>query len=184
MLRVEVVAVADGCRCSITFDVVEPSGVVMRRKQGTEKWHERGRPSTGMITEVWITPAGVSFRAATFREQDAFAVGTGCFKKFSEANRVGHDPDINWASVESVDEDGAKLDWNDQVMAWGDDRCDGSFTWSIPWEFRVRDGPAKVFAIVEQTATVTRAGRASAEKAGAQVSSDLNDRSVEDPIFE
>lgn len=69
-------------------------------------------------------------------------------------------------------------------MAWGDDRCDGSFTWSIPWEFRVRDGPAKVFAIVEQTATVTRAGRASAEKAGAQVSSDLNDRSVEDPLFE
>src|SRR5690606_21973992 len=99
-------------------------------------------------------------------------------------DRVGHDPEPNWASVESVDEDGAKLDWNDQVMAWGDDRCDGSFTWSIPWEFRVRDGPAKVFAIVEQTATVTRAGRASAEKAGAQVSSDLNDRSVEDPIFE
>lgn len=67
----------------------------------------------------------------------------------------------------------------------GDFPCEGSITFSIPWEFRVgADGPAKVFTIVEQVATFTSTGRATVEKAGAQVSSNLDDPSVEDPIFE
>lgn len=155
----------------------------MLRMLGTRKKHRRGRPSSGMIAERWITPVDVSFLAVQVREREVNAVGTGCYEQHLRENNVGHHPEAAWRRITSVESQGSKVDGYDQIAFEGS-RCDGTATYSIPWEFRVGGGAAKVFATVDQVGTFTRAGRVSITKAGAEVSSDLNDPTERDPRFE
>lgn len=180
--EVEIVAEVRGCRCSITFEIIEPSGVLMRIKEGSKKKHVRGTASTGMITEIWIQPADVSFENANFREHEVRAVGTGCFETHLAENWTGHGASETVWTAAGVDGDGTKLSGIDKIHFHGT-KCDGTMTWPIPWVFALPGGKPKVFAVVEQVGTFDDRGRVTITKAGASVSSKLSDPTEEDPEF-
>lgn len=179
---VTIVAERAGCSCSITLEVVEPQSVVMQRMPGTGKRHRRGQASTGMITEIWILPADVSFASAQFREREVDATGTGCFEAHFRSNSVPHGANTDWWEIETVDARGSKILGYDRVY-FEASSCGGTIAWAIPYEFRVDYGTPKVFTTVQQVGTFTADGHATATKAGASVSSSRNDPTERDPRF-
>jgi hypothetical protein len=182
----QISAAANGCQASITFSVVAPSGVVMKRKPGTRKSHTKGKPSTGMIVDVYVQPADVSFRNVTFREREAYAVGTGWFEEYFRTHQVGHHPNPDSWSVEGVDPAlGSKFRGGDRIEAHADSVGAGTITWSIPWEYTVGSAlfPHTFPSPVVQVASFTANGTATVSKGGESTSSNLNDSSEKDPLF-
>jgi hypothetical protein len=47
---------------TIDFDVIAPIGVVARQVPCTVAYHTQGRPDSGMLTVVYLTPDIVSFQ--------------------------------------------------------------------------------------------------------------------------
>lgn len=179
-----ITAQGGGCSCSITFNVVEPSGIVMERVPGTKKNHAQNTASTGFIGQAYIQPADVSFENIQIREQEVNAVGTGCFQQYFASHNVGHNPKPDFSSVSAVEgTNGSKVDGQDQV-AFSGSKCEGTITWNIPWEFKVGSGDAKVFSTVNQVGTFDAAGSVTAAKAGGSASSNFGDASEKDPAFE
>jgi hypothetical protein len=174
--KVTVVAKAKGCEASIIFEVVEPSGLIMKRMPGTGKRHFKNTPSTGMITEIWLQPPDVSFKAVHIHEQEAYAVGTDAFKKYCEENQVGHNPNPNDFYIDTVDANGSKCRGYDRVAAQGS-AAKGTMTWSIPWEYTVNNSfvSKRIAKSVEQVATFGANGTVRVTKATAEVSSKLGD---------
>lgn len=127
-----------------------------------------------MITDVWITPADVSFEAIELHEQEVDAVGTGCFAQYLQTHHIGHHPNPGWTGIVAVEANGSKMSAPDHI-AFSGSACAGTITWSIPWEFRVNGGASKLFIVLDQVGTFTANGHVTATKAGATVSSARND---------
>lgn len=156
----------------------------MERRPGTKGNHRRGKASVGFIADIYILPADVSFENCSYLEDEAYAVGTGCFEAFCRNNNVGHHPNTSPISIGPPvsDTSGSKVNGFDKIW-WAGSSCDGTWTHSIPWRFQVGSGASKVFATIDQVATITRAGGADISKAGASNHSDLSDASEKDPLF-
>jgi hypothetical protein len=170
----------DGSTLTLTFTVIEPSGGRVERKPGTGVWHEKGKPSVGILGEFYLLPEDVSFKAILFREGVTHAKCTGYFKP---KNGWAHDPSPEWLSiVELVPGKGWKVDGSDRIFGtddWiGKPYADGTFLWTIPWQFRVGKGNPKVFTSVDQLKTIDPSGALTVTKGNASATKALNDPST------
>jgi hypothetical protein len=183
---VVVSAEGDGCRATITFTVVAPSGVHMVRRPGTLKNHTRGTPSTGMILDIYIQPSDVSFREVRFTEREVRATGTDDFEQYCRENEVKHGANFNAASISRVDPKlGSQINGTDRAAARATAPGVGSMTWAIPWEYTVSGGLMTHLlpGTVDQVVTYAADGTATLTKGGASVDSARNDRTEKDPLF-
>jgi hypothetical protein len=178
---VTVTATGTDCTATIVFQVIEPSGVLMEVASGT--YHVQGQLSCGFNAKVYIQPDTVSFRNIMVREQDCMGVGTGYFEPVS--GQISHHPNANFMTVgDQVDGKGSQLDGQDTVKmdlkGAPTPYSDGTFTFAIPWEFRVGSAASgnKVFATVNQVFTLDSSGTVTAQKDNsATVTAKLNDPS-------
>jgi hypothetical protein len=95
--NVVITATNDGCQCTITFTVVQPSHWTMVRQPGTNLNHHNGWPDCGWMGITYFHPDDVNFYRVEDRELDSQAVGTGSFSGFGGAYH-GHYPPPDNAS--------------------------------------------------------------------------------------
>lgn len=171
-----ITATYKGVSQSVSFTIVEPSAVVIRQKDGTGIWHVYGRPFCGFKGWMYLTPADVSFENVEIFEGSATASCTGYFE-YQEG--LVHNQSPAWVSVGSVaDGIGSKVDGTDTIQGDSDNHTpyiDGTFTWPIPWHFRVGSGEGKQFKIVNQVKTIDEFGTLSISKGDTTKSSELYD---------
>ncbi len=170
---------ADGSICTLTFNVIEPSGGFLQRKPGTGVWHIHGKPSVGYQAELFLLPDDVSFEFVEFAEGLTHAKCTGYFK-----SREGyqHDPTPQGFLVilpPVVPGKGSKVEGHDDIRGTDDDLgppySDGTFLWEIPWKFRVSGGSPKQFTTMKQLKEIDSTGKLTITKGNIKVSKELND---------
>jgi len=169
-----ITATCEGCSLTIDFTVVEPAGVIFEQEAGTGIWHINGYASAGFKGRPYITPNDVSFVNIEVREQSCVGTGTGYY---SELNGLVH-PVGSWGSVSTgTTEKPNKFDLVDKVESGigASPFSDGTFTWLIPWEFRVGSGNAKVFTTVPQQQDTDSAGKVTISKGGISVNKNAGD---------
>jgi hypothetical protein len=173
-----------GATATITLTIVEPNDVKMKQKSGTVGHHTINTASAGVIADVFIFPADVSFENCSYLESDVNAVGTGCFQKYYQDNNVGHNPNPNPLPIGPPDNDtsGSKAPGYDQIDCSAS-KCAGGWTWSIPWSFQVGSGSPKQFKVVDQVITITADGTATVSKVGATNTAAYGSATVKDPLF-
>ncbi len=167
---------ADGCECTITFTVIEPSGATIDRAPGTGIHHVHGTPSAGFRGQPFIQPDDVSFENIEIREGSVAGVGTG---HFSSVHGRVH-PVGSWVTVGSVVAGkGSRVDGIDTIRGVipgpGPPFVPGTFDWPIPWEFRVAGGAGKAFATLTHHMSIDAAGTFTISKGGTSVTAALND---------
>jgi hypothetical protein len=142
---------------SITFEVVEPSGVVfIRNGYALEKdpdWHNLDEPTAGFNGLPLVRPDDVSFQNITVREAGGTCEGYGVY---AYMNGVEHKVSESWYNVVDGLEYYFMIENNvvhvcDQVRTgippepWGE----GYWVWPIAWEFQTVSTPgAKKFCEV------------------------------------
>jgi hypothetical protein len=138
-----------GSTCTITFNVVEPSGVAMARTGGTR--HAVNRPDIGMKCTPYFLPDDVCFYRLQWHEVDVPCVCTGVYAPF---NGVGHDPHPATLGMSQtvVAGLGTKANAVDTIYS-GDPGtappfAPGSEHFAIPWEYRVFGGSWHRFTTV------------------------------------
>ncbi|SHN10798.1 hypothetical protein SAMN05192549_104353 [Duganella sacchari] len=178
---VTVTATGGGCSSTVTFTVIEPSGVLMQRAPGTNLAHTQGIPSVGVRTEIFLQPDTVSFQFIEISEDDCPGLVTGYFVGTPlDGVRHGTHGAGTWVIVGSpVAGKGSKVIANDTAYTgycnFGTPYSAGTFDWPIPWKFRLNGGADKVFATVHQRFTINAAGDMTVSKAGANGAAQLND---------
>ncbi len=172
-----------GCKLSKTFNVIEPSGVIMERVPGTNVWHTNNIPSVGIRTNIYITPDTVSFVNITISEDDCGGIVTGYFvgSSLDGIRHAGHGAG-NWVGLSNhVAGKGTQIRGQDTAQSghcnFGTPYAAGTFDWPIPWLFRVGSGASKLFATVHQGFTINASGDMTVSKAGANGSALLADPS-------
>jgi hypothetical protein len=178
---VTVKAVGASCTATLTFKIVEPSGVIMKRASGTGVWHTHGIPSVGIRTDIFLTPARVSFEYVEISEADCVGAVTGYFvgTTLDGLHHAGHGAGV-WVTVGQVKAGtGSKVNGRDTAQSghcnFGLPYAAGTFDWPIPWKFRVGAGAEKQFATVHQRFKIGGSGAMTVSKAGAAASKALND---------
>lgn len=183
-VSVTITATGGGCTKTIPLTIVEPSSIRMERRPGTLGNHTINRASVGFIADIYVLPADVSFEHCSYLESEVDAVGTGCFQQYYANNSVGHHPNTSPIPIGPPvsDTSGSKVNGFDKIAASASS-CDGGWSWSIPWSFRVGGGLDKRFTTVNQVVAITAAGAADISKAGASNHSNLGDVTEIDPLF-
>jgi len=164
--------VGSGCTATITFTIIEPSSVAMRRTSAVE--HAQNRPDIGMRTAIWLGPDTVNFYNIQYREVDVACTATGVYAPFAG---VGHDAAPATLSMQTavVAGRGTRAWATDHVYS-GDPGTAAPFapgheTFNIPYEFRVFGGSFKRFARARQRCRLAAdADSLSASKVGAYAS--------------
>lgn len=173
----------DGCFSRIDFEVVEPDGVELVAEPAIG--HTQGTPSVELYANVHITPADVSFQGVYFRELKCLAKYDGYFERLNDwewtvrEEIVTHEPNaLSVIGGEVVEGYGTYADYDGIIMndnGLGQPFSDGSFTWPIPWEYRVEGGQWKRFATVNQIKLITPTGKLTVLKSGVFESKELMD---------
>jgi hypothetical protein len=170
-----------GCKCSITFKVIEPTGMQMERVPGSHVWHTKGIPSVGFHANIYIVPATVSFENIEISEDDCTGAVTGYFvgTTLDGLHHAGHGAGT-WVTVGTVKAGkGSRVDGQDTIQSgycnFGTPYKNGTFDWPIPWKFRVGGGGAKKFFTAHQRFTINASGDMMASKGGASANAKLND---------
>jgi len=182
-VSITITATGSACSASITFTIIEPSGVSMKRVSGTNVLHTQGTPSVGIKTDIYILPSTVSFENIDISEDDAIGIVTGYFigTSLDGIHHAGHGAGT-WVPVGTVTAgNGSKVDGHDDAhvilnASFGTPYSAGTFDWAIPWKFRVGSGTAKKFTTVHQRFTIDSNGAMTVSKAGASGSANLNDQ--------
>jgi hypothetical protein len=180
---VKVTAVdATGAKAEITFNVIEPSGVLMERAAGTGIWHQINIPSVGIRTSIYIQPADVSFENIEIVEDDCPGIVTGYFVgttldgishgSHGAGTKVGVGPVVAGKGSKVLGQDTAQSGYCNFGLPYSN----GTFLWAIPWEFSVGTGSNKLFATVNQNFLIDTAGAMDVSKAGATGHAALADR--------
>jgi Bacterial TSP3 repeat len=163
-----------------TFNVVEPTGVVMRQQPGTGIEHTMGIPSAGFTGNPYITPNDVSFASGNVnvREETCNATATGYY---AYANGKVH-PQGPWKPVIVGDSTNpSKVDTSDHISSGNDGPgtpAIGSFDWVIPMSFQVNGGGAKQFTTITHHNECDAAGTVSIQKDAGPFSAAINDPTV------
>ena len=140
--------------------------------------HTQNRPDSGMQTNIFLTPADVSFQNVQYHEVNVPAVATGVYAPF---NGVGHDPHPITVTVDGVVAGvGSKANAIDNIYS-GDPGtpapfAPGSITFNIPYEFKVGTGAFKQFTVVTQRSSLAADGKTlTSTKGGASVTCQVSD---------
>ena len=138
-------------------------------------WHIQGVPTVGFKGRAYETPADVSFYNIETQEGSCNAVATGYF---AYQNGLNH-AQSPWVTVgDVVAGKGSKEDAIDTIQGGSDNHTPyvaGTFTWAIPWSFRVGTGSPKVFATLNHVKTIDATGKLTISKGGTTKSAQLND---------
>jgi hypothetical protein len=132
----------------LTFNVIEPDGIVARQAPCSEIFHYKDRPDSGMMVVSCVTPDIVSFRYIDQRELDAPAVGTGVYAYLngeSHGANLGGSP----VSVKVVPGLGSLVNTIDEVYSGNSFRTgssarsfpefsSGKFQWNTRFGFPTR----------------------------------------------
>jgi hypothetical protein len=163
--------------CSITFTVIEPSGLLMSRTSLVR--HKKGKPDCGFLARPYLQPDTVSFHNVEVREKNSRATATGYFAPF---NNITHQPatqtESDWYTVgECCSSLGSPADCHDQIYSGYTNNPVGVglMTFPITWEFRVAGGDEKAMPDFEQRHAVTATGDCTTSKGGASETTHLND---------
>jgi hypothetical protein len=187
---VTITATAGASAPPIAFTIVEPSDVKLQKRPNSKANHVINTASTGVVIDVFILPADVSFQNISVQESDVNAVGTGCFQAYYANNNVGHNPNTSPTAIGPPDNDtsGSKMTGPDLADGTGS-KCQGGWSWTIPWSFQVGSGSQKQFATVVQSMSITAAGQATINKvsqsqtSGATNTSAYGAATEQDPAF-
>lgn len=155
-----------GVSTTIQLKVIEPSDVVMSRSAGTKGNHTVNTVSVGVVIDVVVLPASVSFENIAVTEQDVNAVGTGCTQTFFAQNPTPHGANSSGTGVArpTSNTSGSKMIGPDLADGNFSMKCNGGWSWTIPWQFQVGSGTPKQFATVVQSIAITAAGQATITK--------------------
>lgn len=168
-----VIASCDDIFCSVSFTVIEPSGVVIERA-AQKTWHIKGTASAGFLGQPYLRPTNVSFSNVEIREQTVRGIGSGFYEnRDDEIHPIG-----NWIALGegSVDKPN-KVNGIDRIRSSAKEPpfSSGSFIWAIPWEYRVSNGEEETFDTVAHMEVADANGRVVISKGGATAYADAND---------
>lgn len=160
----QVKATINGKTLTRDFNVIEPTGVVIKREPGTGVRHANGFASVGFKGRPSIHPTDVSFMGIQVREGTCTGVATGCLLiKNGEVHQDGI-----WSNVTSGSQsEPSKVVYVDTIST-GDYpppfAAGGAFSWQIPWLFKVSNGSEKQFTTVSHEEQVDSQGGATITK--------------------
>jgi hypothetical protein len=126
-----------------SFNVVEPSDALMKRRPGTGIRHTHTFWDVGFLGEIFLHPVDVSFEFIEFREGSVAAVTTGFLTPLSATHPLGI-----WVSVGGGNSsDGSKVNGIDTIYSGklSPPFGNGTFLWAIPWQYRAGSGAARTF---------------------------------------
>lgn len=175
---VEVSVTVGAQSAKVDFDVIEPDGVHM--DVNGRRHIANGRPNAGIHTDIYISPADVSFANIELRELEVHASTSGHWAAFGNP---GHHPNAAWGPMTStvVSGKGTKFAFMDNALSGETGVLNpiaGTMSWNIPWQFHVGSGAAKTFATVVQSVVTDSAGATTVSKAGASTTFNLTDPEV------
>jgi hypothetical protein len=157
-------ATANGCKQCKTLTVVLPGGVIIEQEPGTGVKHTINTGSVGFKGRPYITPPDVSFNAIQVREEAVAGVGTGYFLGDVTPHNQG-----SWVSVDApVPGKGSKLAGFDSISSNENNApfSAGTFTWAIPWSWKLGGGAAAQFTVVNHVETINANGDMTISKGG------------------
>jgi len=160
---------------TVAFNVVEPSGLMIEQKTGSGIRHTSGAVSCGFIGSLYVQPDDVSFKSISIQEGAANATATGyLLVKNGEPHAVGP-----WLTIgNTITGKGSKANAIDTISSadytWTP-YANGTFTWLIPWSYRVGAGAIKQFTTVTHQEITDSTGKLTISKGGTSKSANLND---------
>jgi hypothetical protein len=171
-----ITATYQGGPYSVTFNVIEPNSGIIEQEPGTGVWHIQGTVSCGFKGRPYIKPDDVSFQYIQWREGSVAGTASGYL---AQKNGEMHAPS-SWffAAGPVTTGKGTKVDAIDTIASgtytWTPYAA-GTFTWNIPWLFRVGEGAEKQFTTVTHQETTDATGKITISKGGTSKSKNLND---------
>ncbi len=156
---VTIQATGAGCTCSITFEVIEPTGLLFEKASNFK--HTIRRPDCGYLAKVYVQPDTVSFHNIEIRELNSAAALTG-FYDIPAWRGITHQPKnqahSNWLTIEQpiAGKGSPGIGWKDQIYSGdpGGPITNGTLTFPITWEYHVGSGAEKAFPSFTQVAQV------------------------------
>jgi hypothetical protein len=156
---VTIQATGPGCTCTITFQVIEPTGLLFEKASNFR--HTNGSPDCGYLAQVYVQPDTVSFHNIEIREQNSAATLTGYYD-IPAWHGITHQPagqtHSDWLTIgQPVAGKGSPgVGWQDQIYSGnpGGAVRDGTMTFPITWEYHVGSGAEKAFPSFTQVAHV------------------------------
>jgi hypothetical protein len=170
---VTLTATGGGCTQTISFNIIAPTGVKMRR---LDILHRQNTVSIGMHTDIFILPDTVNFHAIDVREVDAPLVASGVFAPLAGSGHI-HQPPSGVGSAVSATTTwragfGTRIDAQDSIVLGflrnPPAAAVGRGEWTIPWQYALHGGTFRRFATVHQVHTCDAAGNLKATKAHAE----------------
>jgi len=148
-------------------DVVAPDDGQLKQKAGSTIWHVSGTASVGFEAYPYLRPKDVSFKNIEMSEGGCIGVGTGYWLSLNGLpHAVG-----SWQTVGSGNSvDGCRWNGTDTVQTGtftATPFSAGTFSWAIPWRYRVGTGAAVNFTVATHYQTIDSAGTTTIEKKGA-----------------
>ena len=174
---VTLTATGSGCRASITFAIVAPSGVrmVKRFTSAARVQHTLNMPDVGMLTNIFLTPSDVNFHRIQWLEDEINFTATGVYL-CNRPGGNGHSPNPNPLGMtthvqERVGTAAAAFDHiysGHCGAAWAAPQT-GTMLYPINWRWRVgNSGGFHLLTTVNQRFNVDAAGVCTGTKAGAR----------------
>jgi type VI secretion system secreted protein VgrG len=177
-----ITATGVGCSCvnTITFTVVEPENITMRRKGSTLE-HTNPWPDCGWTGLMYVHPNDVNFYRVQIRELDSQAVATGCYAGWAGIYHGNYPAPTRasvWLALTSHSEQrGSKSQGEDHVYsgrpvsAWAGGGnppfATGNMHFPMTWQWRVRGSSTRNnFPQFRQRHVVTGPGQCTSSKAG------------------
>jgi hypothetical protein len=167
--------------CSITFQVIIPTSMSMKRKSGTNLKHQNGRPDCGWLGTIFVHPNDVNFYRVEIREKDSQAITSGAYNVFRGVWHGNYPPPNRVSSwvplVKHSDSDGSSVgnSISDNIYSGDPGGAAGNnppFTvgtmyFDMTWQWRVVAGRnIKNFPAFRQSHEITAAGLCKSSKAG------------------
>jgi hypothetical protein len=173
---VTLTATGGGCTATISFNIIAPTGVRMRRR---DILHRLNTVTIGMHTDIFILPDTVNFHAIDIREVDVGLVATGVYASLNGRGHINNTPSgvgsPASATTTWVKDFGTKIDGIDTIilgfLASPPAAAVGRGEWTIPWQYALHGGTFRRFTTVHQVHTCDAAGNLSASKARAVANS-------------
>jgi hypothetical protein len=157
---------------SIPFTVVEPSGVDHVTFRGTDSL-SKNVAGAGMYMNVYIAPINVSFyRVSMLEVTNAATSVTGYFTSHWPSP---HDTVAGAGKWHPIGQDNLVGDGMDHCSYWGSSLLPppwspgGSFTWPIPGEWKIGNGPTNSLSWSDQTFSLNANGTMTITKFGHSV---------------
>ncbi len=165
--------------CSVTFNVIEPTGVSLENAQDSRDWHVYGLMSAGVCAKVRVLPRDVCFYQIQIREADGIITSSGYW---ASLNGKTEKVDTRWNPVQQGTNSYPSIKAGiDRVTGHGSNKPitkGGRLKLKIPLYFKGAIGTEKKYGEVTHFVRSDSSGWIYIFKAGAEAEHDFDDASV------